>query len=83
MKQADQIHRYVLKTYIEPARQRGESSVRVRASEVHAGLGLKSRFPAVCSALDGNKFLEQAKVTLVQRSGPLQSSTVEWVFNIK
>ena len=82
MIQADRIRYYVLKNYIEPARQRGDSTVRVRASEVHAGLGLKGRFPSVCSALDGDKFLEQAKVTLVQRSGPLQSSTVEWVFNI-
>jgi 5-methylcytosine-specific restriction protein B len=83
MIQADLIRQYVLKNYIRPARQRGDSTVRVRASEVHTGLGLQSHFPAVCSALDADTFLEQARVTIVTRSGPHQSSSVEWVFAVK
>jgi 5-methylcytosine-specific restriction protein B len=80
---ADQIRQYVLKNYIEPARQRGDSTVHVKASAVHSALGLQSRFPAICSALDSDKFLEYARVTLVNRSGPKQSSSVEWIFAVK
>lgn len=83
MPQADKIRSYVLKNYIEPTRQRGESTVHVFASDVHAGLELESRFPAVCSALDADNFLEMARVTLVSRKGPKQSSTVEWVFAVR
>ncbi|MDI6769432.1 MAG: hypothetical protein QMD04_07125 [Anaerolineales bacterium] len=79
---ADQIRQHVLKNYIELARKRGESTVRVRANDVHTALGLQHRFPAICSALDADNFLELARVTLVSRKGPKQSSTVEWVFAV-
>jgi 5-methylcytosine-specific restriction enzyme B len=80
---ADQIRHYVLKNSIEPARQRGDSTVHVNANAVHSALGLHSRFPAICSALDSDKFLNYARVTLVSRSGPQQSSSVEWIFAVK
>jgi hypothetical protein len=46
--------------------------VTVNVGDFHAALGLKNRFPAVCSALDADKFLTQARVTLVRRSGPIR-----------
>jgi 5-methylcytosine-specific restriction protein B len=82
MTQADRIRRYVREHHIDPARQAGQSTVTVKAADVHAALDLENRFPAVCSALDAGKFLDEARVTLVQRSGPHQGSTVVWVFGV-
>lgn len=80
MTQADQIRQYVIDHYIQPARLAGQSTVHVNADAIHSAMQLENRLPAVCSALDADKFFTQAKVTLVQRSGPKQSSTVEWLF---
>lgn len=80
MTQADQIRRYVIDHYIQPARLTGQSTVRVNADAVHCALQLENRYPAVCSALDADRFYTQAKVTLVQRIGPKQSTTAEWCF---
>ena len=79
---ADQIRNYVRNALIEPARQRGQITARVKAGEVHAALGLKNRMPAVCSALDADKFLQDAGVILVSREGPKQGSSAEWVFEV-
>jgi len=82
MRQADQIRFYVLNEIIVPARKNGLKTVKVRAWDVHQALGLESRMPAVCSALDADKFLVFAHVKLVRRHGPLQSSSVEWVWEV-
>jgi hypothetical protein len=79
---ADEIRRYVIAEIIEPERRAGHHTARVRAGDVHDAMGLRNRFPAVCSALDAGKFLDLAGVTLVDRSGPQQGSTVEWVFRL-
>lgn len=48
---ADEIREYVLVNYIEPARRWGESTVTVRAGDVHKAMGSKDRMPAVAGAL--------------------------------
>lgn len=80
MTQADRIRQFVLDYYIRPARERNQSTVKIVAGEVHSAMGLRDRMPAVCSALDADKFLSYARVTLVSRSGPEQGSTATWVF---
>jgi hypothetical protein len=80
---ADQIRTYVIRAVIEPARAQGMSLVRVCAGDVHAGMDLENRFPAVCGALDAEKFLPLARVRLVERVGPKQGSRAEWVFALK
>lgn len=79
---ADRIRKYVLDTVITPARQQGRAYVVVRSGDIHKQMGLKDRMPAVCGALDAEKFLDYANVRLVERSGPYQGATVEWVFEI-
>jgi 5-methylcytosine-specific restriction enzyme B len=79
---ADRIRLHVLTHSISPARNEGRTMVVVRAGDVHADLGLENRMPAVCSALDADKFLSQAGVTLGRRSGPTQGSNAEWVFDL-
>lgn len=82
MKLADRIRDHAIKNYIEPARKKQRSIVMISAREIHDGLKLTSRFPAVCSALDTDKFKEQARIIEQTREGPNQSSTVIWKFEI-
>ena len=80
---ADEIRAYVNRAFIEPARNAGRSSVTVVSGEVHKDMGLESRMPAVCSALDAKKFEEEYRVLKSRRDGPKQSSTVSWLFAIQ
>jgi 5-methylcytosine-specific restriction protein B len=80
---ADRVRQYVLDDIIQPARLKGLPTVRLRAGDVHQALGLQNRMPAVCGALDAEKFLSYAQVLLVSREGPLQGSTTTWVFELK
>jgi hypothetical protein len=83
MRLADQIRHHVRREIIEPARAQGAGTVRASAREIHDALGLENRYPAVCGALDSDIFLDLAGVTLVERAGPSQSSTAEWVFAVR
>jgi hypothetical protein len=82
MKLADQIREYVMDACIRPARSMGQRQITIRASEVHRAMELENRMPAVCGALDAGKFYDQAGVTLLQRTGPHQGSTAEWVLRL-
>jgi len=82
MKLADQIRQYVIDELVEPARAAGESVLTMRSGDIHKAMGLDNRMPAVCSALDAAKFYDEAGVRLVSRSGPNQSSTVEWTLDL-
>ena len=82
MATAEKVREYARVTFIEPARSRGEKTVTFTSSDIHKGMGLKSRFPLVCSAIDAGKFQDYASVILVRRDGPRQSSTVQWVFDL-
>jgi hypothetical protein len=89
MRLADKIREFVYKEYVQPARERGDQTVTFRAGDVHEQMDLKSRLPAVCAAVDTNKFREKYQVRLVKREGPanaanafftfaLMPGTVEW-----
>ena len=80
MSYADEVRMYVLVAFIQPARERGKPTVTFTAKEIHKALGYRQRYPLVCSAIDTDKFLDYANVTLLMRVGPKQSSTVEWTF---
>ena len=82
MTTADEVREYALVALIKPARRRGEKTLTFTSSDIHDGMGIKSRFPLVCSAIDAEKFLEYASVVLTRRDGPKQSSTVRWVFDL-
>jgi len=80
---SEEVREYVLVSLILPAKRRGIKTVTFTSSEIHKGMGLKDRFPLVCSAIDADKFLYYASVMLVTREGPKQSSTVRWTFEIR
>lgn len=82
-KLADQIRRYVNEAYIAPARKLGRTETVVVAGDVHKNMRLENRMPAICAALDAQKFQDQFKVVLSRRTGPKQGSTATWCFSIE
>jgi 5-methylcytosine-specific restriction protein B len=82
MTQADDIRRFVVREYIEPARAKGLKIVKVRVGDVNAAMGLDSRQPAIAGALGALKFLSLAKVKLIDRKGPHQGANLVFTFEL-
>lgn len=80
LSQADRIRAFMLKHYVEPARDAGEGQFSVRAGDIHQEMHLANAVPAVCSVLGGRKFLDDAGVKLIAREGPEQSTTTAYTF---
>lgn len=79
---ADRIRLHVLETYIEPSREKGESSVDVLVRDVNTALELNDGWPNICQALTGKKFLEMADVPTPRRTGAEQSPATVFQFNL-
>ena len=79
---ADEIREYAMSHYILPVRQSREKTTTLTARAVHNGLSLDSRFPAVCSAINAQRFAEGAGVPPTGRKEPCQNSTVVWHFHL-
>jgi hypothetical protein len=82
---SEDVRDYVRREYIQPARRRGDVTVRIVAGEVHKALRLSNRVPTVCEALASGKFLEQNDLAIEQREGPPsgRSTTVTFVYRLK
>ena len=79
---ADDVREYALVSIILQAKRSGVKTVTFSSADIHNGMGLKGRFPLVCSAIDAEKFLDYANVILTERTGPKESSTVRWTFDL-
>jgi hypothetical protein len=82
---ANDIRHFVISEYIEPARQRGWTTVQVKCGEVLKALGLDgSRAAAVCGALNAAKFHGENHIRLESREGPPSglSTTVKFTFRL-
>lgn len=82
MGQADHIRGFVLDHYIDLARAQGQSEITIRAGDIHHRMGLSNAMPAVCSAIGGIKFTELARVSLRDRTGPVNGANVYFCFNL-
>jgi hypothetical protein len=82
---SEDVREYVRREYIQPARRRGDLTVRIVAGEVHKALRLTNRVPTVCDALASGKFLEQNNLAIEHREGPPsgRSTTVTFVYRLK
>jgi len=67
---SEEVQRYVKSTYLEPARHRGESTIRIKAGDVHRDLHWVNRVPSVCTTLSSKKFLRETGLELVSKEGP-------------
>lgn len=80
----DEVRQFVREAFIEPARRRGETTVRVVAGEVHRALRFHNRVPLVCHALRSRPLLEECGLRIVKEEGPPsgQSTTVAFVYEL-
>ncbi len=82
MSYADDIRVYCKKTYVGPARAKGEKTVSIRSGDVHAALGYKNRYPLVCSAIGSNKFEEMCRIRRIAVDGPLNGVNTVFTFEL-
>lgn len=64
------VHDLLRSKYIEPARRRRASQVRVVAGDLARELSLMTREPQVCTAMQGQRFLREQGLEVVKREGP-------------
>jgi hypothetical protein len=79
---ADEIRDYSTKTFVVPARQRGQRRFSIRVGDVVRQLRLYQRVAAVCSALKTEAFRRANHLKLVDATGPKSglSTTVVYTY---
>ncbi len=79
---SETVREHASRTYVGPARQRGQKVVTINVGEVHKAVALRNRVPLVCQALKSEKFLEANGLRLVSQTGPPsgQSTTVTYTY---
>jgi len=79
---SDSVRDYCKTHLIAPARERGETTVSIRAGDIHAALGFKNRVPLVCSALDTTVFEQFAQVCRISVEGPTSGANAVFKFRL-
>ena len=64
------IREYIRSRYLEPARQRRETLVTIRAGDIHRELGLRNRVPNVCQVMESRLLEKEAGVKISSKQGP-------------
>lgn len=82
MMRSEEVRKHVVKRYISPARLNGQTTVQVRAGDVHSELHWTGRVPSVYQALDSRKFQREAGVELVTKSRPGPSTTAVFTYRL-
>ncbi|MGA9529346.1 MAG: hypothetical protein WBS24_14620 [Terriglobales bacterium] len=77
---ADDIREYSAKTFVQPARQRGQERFSIRVGDVVRELRLYRSIPAVCSALKTQEFQRSNGLRLVDATGPKSGLSTTVVF---
>ena len=89
----DRVRRYAAEQYVNPARQRGETTIRINSGSVGKSLVADhvlapGRYPLICNALKSNIFQKENGLTLLEIQAPStaaskQSSTITFVYRIE
>jgi hypothetical protein len=81
---ADRVREHARREYIEPARRRHESTIRIVAGEVQKAVRLSNRVSLVCQALKSHKFLNENHLILEKWDGPPSgmSTTVTFTYRL-
>jgi hypothetical protein len=77
---ANEIRDYSTRTFVEPARQRGQERFSIRVGDVVRELRLYRSIPAVCSALKTQEFQRANGLRLVDATGPKSGLSTTVVF---
>ena len=82
LRDADRIRVCALNYFIEPAREKAERKVSIRAGDLSAAMGLKDAFPNICQALGGEKFQKLAQVPPPASTEPNPSSSTVFEYTL-
>jgi len=82
MSYADDVREHCRMHYVAPARTRGESTITIRAGDVHSALGYKNRMPLVCSAIGATTFENSCQVKRTGIEGPLNGANATFTFRL-
>jgi hypothetical protein len=66
----EEVQRHIESAYLKPARARGETTIHVKAGDVHRDLHWVNRVPSVCTTLGSQKFQRETGLELVHKDGP-------------
>ena len=77
---ADEIRDYSRKTFVVPARQKGQKRFSIRVGDIVRELRLYRSIPAVCSALKTQEFRKTNHLRLVDATGPKSGLSTTVVF---
>jgi hypothetical protein len=80
---ADRVREHARREYIEPARRRQESTIRIVAGEVQKAVRLSNRVSLVCQALKSHKFLDENHLVLEKWDGPPSGMSTTVVFTYR
>jgi hypothetical protein len=80
---ADRVREHALLEYIEPAKARHESTVRIVAGNVQKAVHLSNRVSLVCQALKSRKFLDENHLVLEKWEGPPSGMSTTVVFTYR
>jgi hypothetical protein len=80
---ADRVREYCKAQCIDPARAGGQTTVSIRAGDIHSVLGFKNRMPLVCGALGITAFEQLAKVERVGIEGPTNGANAVFTFRLR
>ena len=80
---ADRVREHARLEYIEPARRRHESTIRIVAGDVQKAMRLSNRVPLVCQALKSHKFLDENHLVLEKWGGPPSGMSTTVVFTYR
>ena len=81
---SERVREYARREYIDPARKRGDVTVRIVAGEVQKALSIQNRIAQVCDALTNTKFLGENKLILERAEGPPSgtSTTMQFTYRL-
>jgi hypothetical protein len=82
MKLADDIRTFAYEKYISPAIAAGKAAIVIRTGDVHSDMGLQSRMPSVCGALESLAFSHKYALELTARRGPSKGANVFLEFRV-
>lgn len=82
IRNADRIRLCARNYYVEPARENGAAEVSIRANDLSRDMGLRDAFPAICSALGGEKFQQCANVLAPTHTLPNPSSSTVFTYQL-
>lgn len=70
MKLSEEVQRHVQDAYVKPAQRRGETTIRIKAGDVHRALHWVNRVPSVCTTLSSKKLQKETGLELIAKEGP-------------